>query len=210
MRRNLKSYTRTKNQTHAQTPFALLLSDFSIEENPIYIDQTVFVTIDVQGEFCISTKPDIIIPQETIETCEKIQSLSEAFRKAGVKNYHVYYYGLIGERDFFKVKPDREAGDRVIAKSADSAFEGSNIDVLLQLDEKKTLLISGFNLSACVLETALDARKAGYNVYVLTDIAKDVFPDDKYTQSSYKTMAKKGVHLIDSVTAFSRLKMRAA
>lgn len=180
-------------------------------ETPIYIDEAAFVTIDVQGEFCDPNSPlanNNNVPQETVNLCEQIQSISCAFRKACVRNYHVLYYNNYGERDFFKLQPDKAAGDRIIIKNDDSAFDGSNIDAVLQGDKKKTLLVCGFNLSACVLETVVHARKAGYEVYVLTDLTKDTVPDEKYTNSSHAKMRAEGIHLIDSVTAFARLKVR--
>ena len=70
-------------------------------------------------------------------------------------------------------KISAQPNNHVVGKNKNSAITGSNIDEKLKDDHRKTLWIMGFNLSACIAQTAIDAVKKGYQAYVLIDCVAD-------------------------------------
>lgn len=133
--------------------------------------------IDVQTEFC---DPGYGFSAEeargtlrTRRTAEHIAAIAPLFRDAGMPTFIIYYDRLLarGQGDIdntlYKLRP--APGDVLIPKDHDSAFRGSDIKAQLQERPIKNLLISGFNLNACVYQTAMDGLRAGYNICILGD-----------------------------------------
>lgn len=127
------------------------------------------LVIDVQKEFCDPRGERGLEITDTIS--KRIRSIIPAFKKANIKVYSVYFSFRDQKRheiDFFRYRPDHR--DTLIRKDADSAFKGSNIDEVLKKDGKRTLLVCGFNLRACVQRTVNSAKAAGYEVIVMNDL----------------------------------------
>lgn len=78
------------------------------------------------------------------------------------------------------------AGTTIVSKAtaadreAYSAFSGTELDALLRSRAIRRLFVGGLATDYCVLQTALDARRLGYAVFVLADgiRAVNVAPDD--------------------------------
>ncbi len=90
---------------------------------------------------------------------------------------YIVHFGQ-GDLDHEKVnqklfKISAQPNNYVIGKNKNSAMAGSDLDQKLKDDHRKTLWIMGFNLSACIAQTAIDAVKKGYEVYVLIDCVAD-------------------------------------
>jgi len=137
-----------------------------------YEGRTALLVIDTQREFCDPKHPHKRGNEETVTVSERIQSLVPEFRKANIPVYAVYS-SRNGERpaadiDFYKFAPRKE--DILVAKDTDSAFWGSDIKEILEHDDKKLLLVCGFNQAACVLSTVVDARDLGFKVCLLEDL----------------------------------------
>lgn len=83
--------------------------------------------------------------------------------------------------------PDREAY---------SSFEGTNLDSRLRATGVRRIFIGGLTTDYCVLNTVRDARRHGYDVFVLTDAirAVDVRPGDG--QRAEEMMTRLGAHRV--------------
>lgn len=83
--------------------------------------------------------------------------------------------------------PDREAY---------SSFEGTNLDSRLRAAGIRRIFIGGLTTDYCVLNTVRDARRHGYDVFVLTDAirAVDVRPGDG--QRAEEMMTRLGAHRV--------------
>lgn len=142
----------------------------NLEKLSIKLDDVAVLVIDVQREFCDSHGDRG--NAETEEVSARIQSIIPAFRKAGIPVYAVYFSdeGALpaDDVDFHKFRPAPE--DTLVAKDNDSAFAGSDIGDLLRRDHKTKLLTCGFNLSACLKDTAEDALEEGFKVCVMKDL----------------------------------------
>lgn len=131
------------------------------------------MVIDVQKQFC---DPQTNYKRGSFETnliATNIQDASTAFRKASIPVYAVHFgtkAKTAAEVDFHHFAPTPK--DTLISKITNSAFEGPNnqTNKTLSDDGRKLLLMCGFNLSACVMTTAIDAVTYGYDVCVLEDL----------------------------------------
>jgi nicotinamidase-related amidase len=138
-------------------------------QNINYAGEIALLVIDVQKTFC---DPDHYRGNaETAEVAKRIKSIVPEFRKAGIPVYAVYF--SIEEKqapqiDFYEFTP--EADDVLIRKNLNSAFSGGKLKDILQKDQRKLLLTCGFNLNACVYQTAVDAVKEEFEVCVLRDL----------------------------------------
>ncbi len=81
-----------------------------------------------------------------------------------------------------------------------SAFEATNLDVTHWLEQKNTdtVFITGIATEYCVMSTAMDAVKAGFKTYCVTDAVApvNVHPDDE--QIAMRNMQEAGIILITS------------
>jgi hypothetical protein len=113
--------------------------------------------------------------EETLAAAGKVGSLCDAFRKASVPNYFVHLPRLYSPvRNHGGFMPQPGEGDIKICKWRDSAFSSGFIGRRLDRAGLRTLVISGFNQSACVLFTAEGALKKGYKVWIVNDaVAND-------------------------------------
>lgn len=145
----------------------------NLAKTPISYDakpgDTALLIIDVQRAYCAPLGRRGTL--ETHRISNNIKRLTPAFRAAGLPTYVVYYdedNKPIKKIDFYKLKPTRE--DIVVRKYTDSAFASGKLRETLQAHGRKKLLVCGFNLSACVLETIKDARREGYDVTLISDL----------------------------------------
>ncbi|KAL4217022.1 NAD(+) salvage pathway protein [Mactra antiquata] len=75
-------------------------------------------------------------------------------------------------------------------------FTKTELEAVLQSHEIETVVIVGLALDYCVYFTALDARRVGYNVYVVVDASRPVSPADK--QTVVTDMDNRGIHVVNS------------
>lgn len=99
------------------------------------------------------------------------------------------------ERFFYK-------GSNALIDSYSAFFSNGHIinqefiEQFLKEREAKTLFVCGLAEDFCVMYNALDARKLGYEVYLVTDASKPVFADK--LEQTLKTYKDAGVKFIDS------------
>lgn len=74
----------------------------------------------------------------------------------------------------------------------------SDIDAYLKKKKIKDLFIVGLATDYCVLETALDAKSLGYNVFVIEDGCKAVNLKEGDEEKSYNIMKKRGISIVKS------------
>lgn len=132
-------------------------------------ENTALLLIDVQKKYADPSQSRG--NAETDRIAKKIAGIAPAFRRAAVKVFPIYF----GEHDlqpakidFHRFKP--KAKDVIVRKDRDSAFLGSNISDLLHAGGYRNLIVAGFNLSACIKETAIHGCEEGFNVVVLRDL----------------------------------------
>ncbi|HEY8597311.1 MAG TPA: isochorismatase family protein [Thermomicrobiales bacterium] len=70
----------------------------------------------------------------------------------------------------------------VVGEEAYSGFDGTDLAQQLQERGVRRIYVVGLALDYCVDATALDARKAGFDTYVIKDATRAVFPDQAATK----------------------------
>lgn len=153
---------------------------------------------------------------KTERTAKHIAKLVPGFRALGIQPYFVYLFredmaeSANNPDDccggFYQVSP--EPGDILVPKTGASAIDSS--DIVQQLTEAghKKLILVGFNASACIKSTALDAIKAGFEVCVLCDAVENDKENTKPKIIRLRTMQNKGVILSDSLYVLNQLSKR--
>lgn len=159
------------------------------------------LVIDVQKQFCGTKTLD--------EKAEKIQAKAAEFRAAGVAVYAIHYTedDEIGAKDpakidFFKFRPRPQ--DTLVRKTEVSAFAGSDIESVLRKDGRKSLIACGFYTSACVRDTVLDARGAGFDVCLLVDLTADYFAP--VLPSTLEEMRRAKIEVTQSAAVLRRVR----
>ncbi len=184
----------------------------NLKQHTIKCDgDTALLVIDVQKRFADPNHRNGSGTEETKEVSERIASIVPEFRKAAIPVYAVYYRnknkrGL----DAYKFKP-KKGIDEIIMKNATSSFEGSDIRNILKENGIKKLLICGFNLSACVKQTIIHARKDDdFEVCLLEDLSADNNSGivKKLTKDTLeKALPEKGVDIKLSKKVLEQIKM---
>lgn len=169
---------------------------------------TALLVVDVQKEYCSPWRPRG--NDETRAVTARILETVPQFRRAGVAVYPIYMmnvptyhladYAAQYPRgvDRYRFRPARQ--DTVILKNRNSLFfDRPDVTARLRDDGRQVLLVAGFNLNACVFETAMDARKAGFSVQVLRDLCgNDNHNTDHPTAAFIHRMEKAGITVTDS------------
>lgn len=80
-----------------------------------------------------------------------------------------------------------------------SAFEATNIDLVywLKKHDVTDVYICGIATEYCVMSTAMDAVKAGFNTYVIADAVAGVEVSEGDTDKAFKEMASAGVVMVN-------------
>lgn len=73
-----------------------------------------------------------------------------------------------------------------------SVFDGTNFAHELKMCEVKRLFIGGLTTDYCVVNTVVDARKLGYETFVLTDATLGINVEPGDVDRAFETMLKAG------------------
>lgn len=81
-----------------------------------------------------------------------------------------------------------------------SAFEATNMDLSYWMRKRgiDTIYVTGIATEYCVLSTAIDAVKAGFEVYAVTDAIAPVNQQEGDEETALQQMSLNGVRLITS------------
>lgn len=165
------------------------------------------IVIDAQDIFCSAKNRRGSKRMENM--CRKIGRAARDFRKACVKVYAVATVKDIKKPEklgFCHWLPQKK--DTILLKETWSAFDSGETRTILKSDKKKTLLIAGFNTSACVMKSAIDAVFAGHDVYLLKDLTADEKGSYAYNYG-LNMMKQYDVKLITSKQALKMLGVKA-
>lgn len=168
--------------------------------------QIAHIIIDVQREFCdpayfSKTEQKYLGSPETRKIAARIAHRTPHFRQTGIQTGFVYFWE--GKKGFesslggpyFVEKKD---GDFTVGKGGNSAMTCGRLREVLDDNGIKNLLISGFNTTACIHDTAVDAVKYGFKTIVLSDCIGDCRESGQDIAFFMKKMIHNGVYLESS------------
>jgi nicotinamidase-related amidase len=159
--------------------------------------RTAFLTLDIQTalvDFYAKAKEDFVGAVKSLLTCARNLNATVIHVKVGfrpgfpeVSDRNRLFSSLTKNPDYAKMlntewlnlHPALEArpDEPVIAKSRISAFEGTDLSVLLRSKDIDTLVLFGIITSGVVLSTALEAMDQDYRVLIVGDACADSDPE---------------------------------
>lgn len=84
----------------------------------------------------------------------------------------------------------------ILGKMHFSAMREPDIAAHLAQKGRRSLVICGMEAHVCVLQTALDARRAGYDVYLAADAVGSRVPFN--VDTALRRMERAGIHMVTS------------
>lgn len=169
------------------------------------LGDTALFVIDVQDEFCNPARTRGT--QRTHAAAERIADIIEDFRAEGVRIYS-FYYRLPHEKGIDPYLYEPAGKDMVFRKTCDSVFQGTSVERLIRDANVKTVITCGFNLSACLYESVLDARKRGFDTIVAGDLVGDGTNVAKPAIEAVREMKDQGARFLHSKKILEQLKSR--
>lgn len=176
---NMREKLADKRALYDKDPalFGIPMNKRRIVKMQMEFNNAALILVDVERKFC-DPAAGAFGTEETDSVAKKISQLVQEFQHAGQP---VVFVHTSDKPEFHYIHPGKN--DFVYKKKKESAWDtkykdiSRHIDSLLKHHGFTSLLIAGFNTSACVKETARDAQKHGFDVTVLTDLcANDKAP----------------------------------
>ncbi|KAA8922162.1 cysteine hydrolase family protein [Thermoplasma sp.] len=145
-----------------------------MEDKIIYTDsQSALIIIDVQKAW----DDPALGHRNNTDAEEKIASLINQFREHDLRIVHVRHFSYDVTSPFrpglktfeFKDQALPTDGEMIITKRVNSAFIGTDLDVVLRRSGISRLFIVGLTTDHCVSTTARMAGNMGYETYLIED-----------------------------------------
>lgn len=184
--------------------FGLNKLDFKLVDPDSY----ALCLVHVQRKYCDPAYSDSAT-RETDRIAANIAGTIPAFRKAGMPVYFLYRRNHTEPPEqarggFHRVRP--ETNDIIFGAPGESAFENTDLGTQMRAAGRKTLLVEGFEFACCVNATVQDARREGFNVWVLSDgVGHGGRPTRKLYADYTKLMLDSGAEIMTTREAIKRL-----
>jgi nicotinamidase/pyrazinamidase len=189
--------------------------------------RTALIVVDVQRDFCVGGSLPVKDGDKVVPV---LNNTIREFRKAGLPVFftrdwhppnHFSFKSQGGtwpshcvqetEGATFHPELDLSSNPLVISKGTNpktegySGFQGTDLEWRLKTYEVNRLFIGGLATDYCVKQTSIDARRAGFEVFVLKDCVRAVDANKGDGERALKEMKKAGVRLTNSASAIYRL-----
>ena len=159
------------------------------------ISNSLLLIIDLQEKLVKMLSDENCAPMN----CEKILMASNILNIPTIITEQ-YPKGL-GET-IFSIKEANEDA-RYLEKTDFSAYKTIEIKEYLDKNERKQIILAGIELHICVLQTALDLKSFGYDVYIVKDACASRNENNFNTAIEYLKM--NGIQIIDTEIALFEL-----
>lgn len=169
--------------------------------------EIALVVIDVQREFCDPANWAHRGNQTTQDVATAIAAAMPQFEDAGVPARIVYSARAPlppAQVDLYKVRASNP--DDLTCKFNNSAFAGTQLAAKLEHQGAKLLLFSGFNTSACIMDT-IRSMPGQFTACVLEDLTGNDEDASRFGRSlpALQQMHSDGVHLATSTSLLAAL-----
>lgn len=155
-------------------------------------DKSALLIIDVQEKLT----PLVLEHQAMVERCQWLMNLAETLNVPTVISEQ-YPSGL---GPTLPVLQNKAYQTQCISKVHFSCMRDDACRMHLDQLEKTQLILAGIETHVCVLQTALDMKEAGYEVFVVVDAVSSRDQQDK--TYALKRMKQAGIHLVTSEMVF--------
>ncbi|MBI2450009.1 MAG: nicotinamidase [Candidatus Nealsonbacteria bacterium] len=179
---------------------------------------SALIVVDVQKCFCPGGALPVPHGDDVVPVINRIENAFDIiiFTKEGHPENHCSFkeYGGIWPKhgvkntDGAKFHPELSLPSKIrvmmIEKGTDpnkeaySGFDGTDLEKLLKENGVKRVYVCGLATDYCVKETALDAKKVGFETYVIIDACRGVNAKHGDVARAIKEMKKAGIQIIIS------------
>jgi nicotinamidase/pyrazinamidase len=178
------------------------------------------VIVDVQNDFCAGGS---LATKSGDEVAAKLSTVARQFSQKNLRVFATQDWHPRGHSSFqaqggpwpehcvqdstgaeFHPSLRLPVGSSIVRKGSDpeidaySGFLDSNLEELLRAAEASRVVVGGIATEYCVLNTVLDARKLGFDTYVLKDAIAAVNVEDGDDAAAIKKMEDAGATLIEA------------
>lgn len=156
-------------------------------------DESLLLIIDVQERLA----PAMDTPREVITGCAKLVGVA---KKLGVPFLIVEQYPQGLGQTMIDIR--REAGEEAVyyPKMEFSCVENAELYQQIKSSGKKQIIIAGVEAHISVLQTALDLKDAGFDVFVVSNASSSRNPLQAVI--AYQRLLRHGVDLVSSEMVF--------
>jgi nicotinamidase/pyrazinamidase len=176
--------------------------------------QTALIVVDVQNDFCPGgalpvREGDQVVPvfNRYLELFEKAKAPVYAARDWHPKNHSSFKEQggpwpphCVQDTEGARFHPDLKLphNTTIISKAwhpqdeSYSEFEGTNLELYLKRQGVRRLLIGGLATDYCVRATTLDARRLGFETFLLTDAIRGIDVKGGDSERAIEEMKKAG------------------
>lgn len=149
-------------------------------------DNLALLVVDMQNDGLQTNGP--LYVEGARDIVPRVAELTDVARRNGLRVLHSQHvhradgsdFGIAGHfeplscvegttgKNFYAGMAPAE-GDIVVQKRRYSAFQGTDLDLVLRSNGITGLLVAGIQTDACVLSTVVDARNRDYKVWMVSD-----------------------------------------
>lgn len=189
--------------------------------------RSALVVVDVQNDFCpggalaVKDGDEVVAPLNKFISAAKSAGLPIFFTRDWHPPDHMSFMSQGGIWPAHCVQDTQGAqfhpglklpsGATTISKGqnpkaeAYSGFQGTDLEKRLKNLGVREIFLGGLTTDYCVKESTIDARRAGFNVYVLKDCVRAVNAKRGDGARAQQAMKKSGARLTSSGTAIRRM-----
>ena len=175
------------------------------------------IVVDVQNDFCPGGALAVDRGDEIISEINKLLSI-DTWLRVGTRDWHPTNHisfekqggiwpehcvqGSYGAQ--FHNFLHTHLLDKVVSKGADesleaySGFQGTELSEILKEHGVKKVFICGLATDYCVRATAIDARKEGFEVILISDCVESVNIEESDGEKALKEMVEFGCVILES------------
>ncbi len=156
-------------------------------------DNSLLLIIDVQERLA----PAMDSPREVITNCSRLTGIAKALNVPFLITEQ-YPKGL-GQT---MIDIRQEAGEDTVylEKSEFSCLKNDALAASIRSTGKKQIIIAGIEAHICVLQTAIDLKDAGFDVFVVSDACSSRNP--LQVVIAYQRMMRHGIDIVSSEMVF--------
>lgn len=172
--------------------------NFCISQNSkAYYDKYVIV-LDIQPQFYHNKQLD----SSATELIRNVNSLIDMFSpqkviyiKAAGKILSISFKGFLVDTLVTDLDSNLKiVSNNIFTKLSGDAFTSAGLNILLESNNAKEIILVGLLAESCIYQTALGGKDKGYNMYIIPEAIIGKTPKKK--EKAIKKMLEKGIKLL--------------
>lgn len=156
-------------------------------------DDSCLLIIDVQEKLAPITEN----PRKVINGCANLVAVA---KKLGIPTIITEQYPKGLGETIFDVKSQIDGKIKIFEKTHFSCLKDEKISKYINSMNKKQIVLAGVEAHVCVLQTAMDLKYKGWDVYVVHDASSS--RKIEHEQMAYQRLYQCGVNIVNTEMVF--------